>query len=79
MEQKAPAAEAGTLVFRDWPTPCDTNLDCKVDVLDLIFTRNRLNQPVASGNNWQADVNRDTRINLLDLILVRNKLGAKCP
>ncbi|HUW35276.1 MAG TPA: Ig-like domain-containing protein, partial [Planctomycetota bacterium] len=78
VEQKAPAAEATTLIIRDWPVPFDVNLDCKVDILDLIFTRNRLNQPVSSSNNWQADVNKDNRINLLDLIQVRNRLGDRC-
>jgi len=77
-ETQAPAAEASTLIVRDWPVPGDANLDCKVDVLDLIFVRNRLNQPVASSNNWQADVNEDTRINVLDMIQIRNKLGVRC-
>jgi len=67
-----------------WPIPCDTNMDCRVNVLDLIFVRNRLNQPVdwalwPSSGNWQADANGDGRVNVLDLISVRNNLSTQCP
>jgi len=62
-----------------WPVEGDANLDCKVNILDLIFVRNRLNQDVATGDNWQADVNVDGKINILDLIYVRNRLNTKCP
>jgi len=61
-----------------WPIPGDANMSCKVDILDLIFIRNRLNQDVTSGDNWQADVNGDGRINILDLIYTRNRLNATC-
>jgi len=47
-------------------------------VLDMIFVRNRLNQPIGTGDNWKADVNGDGKINVLDLIYVRNRLNAKC-
>ena len=57
----------------------DVNGDCSVNILDLIFIRNRLNQPVTSGDNILADVTKDNRINILDLILVRGQLGAACP
>ena len=56
----------------------DANRDCSVNVLDLIFVRNRLNQPVGTGDNWKADVNGDGKINVLDLIYSRNRLNAKC-
>ena len=56
----------------------DVNLDCKVNILDLIFIRNRINGDVASGDNWQADANGDGLINILDLIYVRNRLNAAC-
>ena len=62
-----------------WPIDGDANLDCRVNILDLIFIRNRLNQDPATGDNWQADVNQDTRINILDLIFVRNRLNTACP
>ena len=64
-----------------WPIPCDVNHDCKVNILDLISIRNKLNQPV-SGDNILADVNLPTpdgKINILDLIAVRNKLNTQCP
>ncbi|HUU99314.1 MAG TPA: dockerin type I domain-containing protein [Phycisphaerae bacterium] len=62
-----------------WPIDGDANMDCRVNILDLIFIRNKLNQAVATGDNWKADVNEDTRINILDLIFVRNKLNTQCP
>jgi len=64
---------------KPWPIEGDANLDCRVNILDLIFIRNRLNQDPATGENWQADVNEDTRINILDLIYVRNRLNNACP
>jgi len=57
----------------------DANMDCSVNILDLIFIRNKLNADVATGDNWKADVNGDARINILDLIYVRNKLNTQCP
>ena len=62
-----------------WPIEGDANMDCRVNILDLIFIRNRLNADPATGDNWQADVNMDTRINILDLIYVRNRLNNACP
>jgi len=62
-----------------WPIHGDANLDCRVNILDLIFIRGKLNLPIASGNNWQANVNRDASINILDLISVRGNLGKACP
>jgi len=56
----------------------DVNLDCAVNVLDLIAIRNVLNKDVASGDNWKADVNADGKINILDLITVRNNLNKRC-
>ena len=66
------------ILVKDLPTPGDVNLDCKVNILDLIFIRNRLNQDPATGDNWQADVNADGKINILDLIAVRNALNTTC-
>ncbi|MHA1829613.1 MAG: dockerin type I domain-containing protein, partial [Candidatus Heimdallarchaeaceae archaeon] len=56
----------------------DVNGDCKVDVLDLVSVRNKLNQDPNIPTNKKADVNKDGRINVLDLILVRNNLGKTC-
>jgi len=64
---------------KPWPIDGDTTGDCRVNILDLIFIRGRLNQPVTTGDNWRADVNGDTRINILDLIFVRAKLNTQCP
>ena len=64
-----------------WPIPCDVNRDCKVNILDLISVRNKLNQGV-TGENIFADVNLpapDGKVNILDLIAVRNKLNTQCP
>ena len=65
-----------------WPISCDVNRDCKVNILDLISVRNKLNQPVSTADNVFADVNMpvpDNKINILDLIAVRNKLNTTCP
>ena len=67
----------GTSKF--WLIPGDANLDCKVNILDLIFVRNRLNQDVETGDNWQADFNMDGKINIVDLVFVRNHLNTSCP
>jgi len=57
----------------------DANGDCHVNVLDLIFIRNRLGANPNTGDNWRADiVAGDGAINVLDLIAVRNYLGTKC-
>jgi len=61
-----------------WTMPGDTNDDCKINVLDLIFIRNNLNASPDSGGNWKADVNEDGKINVLDLIMVRNRLNTLC-
>ena len=62
-----------------WGAPGDANGDCTVNILDMMFVRDRLNMDVNSGNNWQADVNEDGNINILDLIFVRDKLNTVCP
>lgn len=61
------------------PIVGDINLDCKVNILDLIAVRNKLGRDPASGDNALCDVNHDGKINILDLILVRNNLGKSCP
>ena len=71
-------AEAAFFYPETWPIPGDANLDCRVNILDLIFIRNRLNQNVNTGDNWKADVNSDGRVNILDLIFVRNRLNTSC-
>jgi len=62
-----------------WPILGDANMDCRVNILDLIFIRNKLNLPIGDGDNWKANVQEDGRINILDLIYVRNKLNTSCP
>jgi len=62
-----------------WPIDGDANMDCRVNILDLIFIRNKLNLDPDVGDNWKADVTKDGRINILDLIHVRNKLNTQCP
>jgi len=57
----------------------DANLDCKVNILDLIFIRNRIGQSPSTGDNWSADVNNDGNVNILDLIATRNSLNTGCP
>ena len=63
---------------RTWPIFGDANLDCRVNILDLIFVRNRLNEDPQTDINWQADVVQDGSINILDMIYVRNRLNMTC-
>ena len=58
--------------------PGDANRDCRIDILDLIYIRNRLNRDTRSDGTGQADVNGDGRVNILDLIYVRNILNTRC-
>jgi hypothetical protein len=62
----------------EWLVSGDANGDCSVNILDMLFVRNRLGQDTASGDNWQADVNEDAGINILDMIFVRNALNTSC-
>jgi len=75
------AANAGsqalTVEVQVLPTG-DVNEDCRVNILDLIFIRNRLGQEVSVGDNWMADANEDGKINILDLIKVRGRLNTTC-
>lgn len=64
--------------IRWWPVDGDANLDCEVNILDMIFIRNRLNQDPETDDNWRADVNQDGKINILDMIFVRNVLNNRC-
>ena len=61
-----------------WPITGDANRDCKVDILDIILVRNRLNLDPSLADNWQADLNQDGKINILDIITVRNHLNIVC-
>ncbi len=56
----------------------DANRDCKVNIIDIILVRNKLNLDASSGDNWRADVNDDGTINIIDIILVRNNLNRRC-
>ena len=57
----------------------DVNGDCVVNILDLLFIRDRINKDVGSGDNGNADVNEDGKINLLDLLFVRDRINNACP
>ena len=58
-----------------WPIAGDANRDFTVNILDLIFVRNRLNLLPADNDNIFADVNVDGKINILDLITLRNRIN----
>ena len=53
----------------------DTNNDCKVDILDMIFIRNNLG---AMEPDNEADTNQDGAVNIFDMFFVRNHLNEKC-
>ena len=73
------ADRAAVAVYEKQPLPGDANRDCKVNILDLIFVRNRLGRSPLSGDNWQADQNLDGRIDVLDLLVIRRYVGTLCP
>jgi len=62
-----------------WNIAGDANGDCVVDILDLLFIRNRLNHDSETDDNWLADANADGKINILDMLYVRNRMGTRCP
>ena len=39
---------------KPWPIEGDANMDCRVNILDLIFIRNKLNLDVGTDDNWKA-------------------------
>lgn len=57
------------------PVSCDSdvNKDGKVNIQDLIITRNNLNKT----GNAIADVNKDGIVDMQDLVIIRNNLGAR--
>ncbi|NQT21459.1 MAG: hypothetical protein HQ592_17270 [Planctomycetes bacterium] len=61
-----------------WNLPGDVTGDCRVDVLDMIHIRNKLNDDTTSADNWQADVTLDGYINILDMIFVSNRARSQC-
>jgi len=61
-----------------WYLDADATGDCRVNILDMIFVRNRMYKEVSSGDNWKADLTGNGTINILDLIAVRNNLNNRC-
>jgi len=61
-------------------TACDADVngDARVNVLDMIAVRNKINNDFEIGDNWMGDVNEDGSINILDMIYVRNNLNEVC-
>ena len=54
----------------------DVNNSGSVNIVDLIFVRNKLNGDVMSDDGAaKADVNADGKVNIIDLIKVRNELA----
>jgi len=70
------AEDSMVVSVEEIPLYGDANGDDSVDLLDLVFVRNRLFQPIGEGDNAQADINDDNAVDLEDLIEVRNNLGA---
>ena len=70
----ASASEVVPITVHNQPLG-DANDDLTVNLLDLIYVRERLGQDVASNGNWKCDVNEDGSINVLDLIAARRNMG----
>jgi len=71
--------EADTAVEAVYAVAGDVDGDCRVNVLDLLLIRNRLNRPISTNDNWPADVNLDGAIDVLDLLAARQQIGTHCP
>ena len=56
----------------------DVDDDGCINIVDLIFVRNKLNADPASDGAEACDINNDGQINIVDLIWVRNKLNEGC-
>jgi len=65
-------------LYYHWPVTGDATGDCKVDILDMLFVRDRLSRDPATDDNWKADLTQDGEINILDMLLVRNHLNTAC-
>ncbi|HUT03398.1 MAG TPA: dockerin type I repeat-containing protein [bacterium] len=63
-------------VFVDGAPVLDVTGDGRLNILDLVYVRNRLGQDPESGDNLKADINGDGRINILDLIILRNLMSS---
>lgn len=59
--------------------PGDVTGDCLINILDLLFVRNCLQQDIGTNENCcKADLNFDGSVNVLDLLFVRNRLQTRC-
>mgnify|MGYP001600517803 CR=1 FL=1 len=59
--------------------PGDVNLECKVNVLDLIIIRNQLNKRASDNpQSLLSDLDSSGRIDINDLIPVRSHLNTNC-
>ena len=57
--------------------PGDPNGDGKIDILDMIYIRNRMGLDPSDPDNANADVNADGKINVLDFMMVRDWIAEK--
>jgi|GEM_PF-6234941 len=57
--------------------PGDPNGDGKIDILDMIYMRNRMGLDPSNPDNANADVNADGKINVLDFMMVRDWIAEK--
>jgi|GEM_PF-2372328 len=73
--------KSGSLTLIAALPPCvgDVTGNGVVDILDMIFVRDNLNQdPQSDPDAAKCDINKDGQVNILDLLIVRTNFGA-CP
>jgi len=57
--------------------PGDPNGDGKLNILDMLYIRNRVGLDPSDPDNAAADVNNDGKINVLDVMTVRKWLAER--
>jgi hypothetical protein len=63
------------------PCAADVNIDCKVNLTDLVVMKSEFNRTNCTPQNaCQADCNRDNKVNLSDLVMMKSEFNRTgCP
>ena len=67
----------GTTWYAKSLPPGDPNGDGRINILDMIYIRNRIGLDPSDPDNANADLNSDGKINVLDLMTLRVWIAEK--